>query len=224
MTPFAFLEIPPDRLNSFLTYVLSIIGGAVAGYVGAVVIGKLVDRAARVKTADGVPFVHRLFRGLTALAVAILIAIYFFPGGGGGKGTGDGKDDGPDKPNKPTGDGTDPTKPVTPTQTPPTKGTVLDPDERARAVIRLEILGGTDAFVGDRKDYFFREVGKTEQFPLAGVEKLVNDRKAILKPGVGVAIEYRLTRYSKDDPNFQGLTTLRSWGIAKQVSVDPADK
>ena len=221
MPSFAFIEIPPDRLNSFFTYVLSIIGGAVAGYVAAVVIGRLVDRAARVNSAEGVPVMHRIFRGITSIAVAVLIAIFFFPGGGGGKGTGDGKETGPDKPDAPKGGGTDPTKPVTPPPTPTPPGTVLNPEERARAVIQLEILGGPDVKTGTD---FYREVGKPDQFPLAGVEKLVNDRKASLKPGVGVAIEYRLTRYSKDDPNFQGLTTLRSWGIAKQVSVDPADK
>lgn len=221
MLPFAFLELPPERLSAFFTYVLSIIGGAVAGYVAAVFLGKLFDRVLLGKGRQSSDTLHKIFRGIAVIAVAVLVAIFFFPGGGGGKGSGDGTDDGPSQPNTPTGNGTDPTKPVTPTPTPTPKGTVLDPDERARAVIRLDILGGSDVRAGTD---FYREVGKTEQFTLAGVEKLVNDRKATLKPGVGVAIEYRLTRYSKDDPNFQGLTTLRNWGIARQVSVDPADQ
>ncbi len=223
--PFALFEIAPERVNAFFMYVLSILGGGVAGFFGAMAVGRLFDRVVLGKGKRSAEVLHKMFRILCGLGAAILIAILMFPGGGGGTGTGEGKQDGAGKTGSP-GDGTggpDPKVAPTPQPTPP-PGHVLDADEKARAVIRLDILGGSDAEVGDRRDYFYREAGKTDPFPLAGVEKLVIERKAMLKPGVGVAIEYRLTRYSKDDPNFQGLTTLRNWGVDKKVSVDPADK
>lgn len=219
MPPFAFLEVPPERLNSFLTYVLSIVGGAVAGYVGAVLVGKLVDRAARVKTTDGVPFVHRLFRGLTALAVAILIAIYFFPGGGGGKGNGDGKDDGPDAPNSPAGTG-----PAAKTDTPavappPPKVDVVGEKEKAYEVIGLRIFGGDDV-VGKA---FYRLDTAAESEPnitLEELQKVVAERKKVAtRP---LSIEYRFTRYT--GPEFvQGTGRLVEWAAREKLSIRQAD-
>ena len=218
--PFALFEIAPERVNAFFMYVLSIIGGGVAGFFGAMAVGRLFDRIVLGKGKYSAEVLHKIFRILCGLGAAILVAILMFPGGGGGTGTGEGSQDGAGKTGSPS-DGTGgPDPKVAPTPQPP-PGHVLDADEKARAVIRLEILGGSDLKAGTD---FYREVGKAEQLTLDGVEKLVIDRKAALKPGVGVAIEYRLTRYSKDDPNFQGLTTLRNWGVEKKVSVDPADK
>ena len=220
--PFALFEIAPERVNAFFMYVLSILGGGVAGFVAAVYVGKLIDRVVLGKGKYSAEVLHKIFRILCGLGAAILIAILMFPGGGGGTGTGEGSQDGTGKTGSPS-DGTGgPDPKVAPTPQPtPLPGHVLDADEKARAVIRLEILGGSDLKAGTD---FYREIGKEAQLTLDGVEKLVAERKATLKPGVGVAIEYRLTRYSKDDPNFQGLTTLRNWGVEKKVSVDPADK
>ena len=43
--PFALFEIAPERVNAFFMYVLSIIGGGVAGFFGAMAVGKLADCA-----------------------------------------------------------------------------------------------------------------------------------------------------------------------------------
>lgn len=216
----------PERANAFFMYLLSIIGGGVAGFFAAMGIGKLTDRFLLGKGKKSPATLHKFFRWFTGLAVAILVAIFFFPGGGGGRGTGEGKEDGPNKTGAPS-DGTGGPDPKTVAQppTPLPKGTVIEPDEKARSVIHLEILGGSDLKAGTD---FYREVGKEKQLKLEGekdsVEKLVADRKATLKPGVGVSIEYRLTRYSMGDLNFQGLSTLKTWGDKNNVIVSEADK
>lgn len=218
MPPFAFLEVPPERLNSFLAYVLSIVGGAVAGYIGAVIVGKLVDRAARVKTTEGVPFVHRLFRALTSIAVAILIAIYFFPGGGGGKGSGDGKDEGPDKPNTPPGTGPAP-KTDNPAVTPTPKVDVIGEKEKAYEVIGVRILGGPDV-TEPAAFYRLETAGESDpNLTVDGLAKAVAERKkTATRP---LAIEYRFTRHS--GPDFQGTSVLKNWAAREKLTIKEAD-
>ena len=208
--PFALFELAPERISAFVTYALSIVGGAVAGYILAIILGRLFDRIVLGKGKRSADVLHTIFRVLTALGVAVLIALLMFPGGGGGTGTGEGPDDGPDKP--PVGGGPDPK--VAPT--PPIPKPVLD--EKEVGVIRLEILGGSD--LKGQTD-FYRVVGTQEQLTLAQLEKLVDERKKTLKPGVAVAIEYRFTRYSSAD--FQGTTTLKNWADRQKLSAKPAD-
>ncbi len=208
--PFALFELAPERISAFVTYVLSIIGGAVAGYLLAVVIGRLFDRIVLGKGQRSADVLHTIFRILTALGVAILVAMLMFPGGGGGTGTGDGPETGPDKPA--VGGGPDPKVPPTP----PTPKPVLD--EKEIGVIRLDILGGSD--VKNSTD-FYRVDGRREQLTLDELGKLVSERRAALKPDVGIAIEYRYTRYT--DEGFHGTTLLRRWATEKKITIRPAD-
>jgi len=215
--PFALFEIAPERLQSFAMYVLAIIGGALAGYLAAVVIGRMFDRIVLGKGRRSADVLHSIFRIITALAVAILIAILMFPGGGGGTGTGEGPGAGPDKPGGiPMQDKPDPK--ITPTKPPPTQ--VLKDKEKAVEVIKVDILGGSDL---KRQVDFYRIDGSREQLTRAELEKLVADRRAALKPEVGIEIRYSLTRYSKGDLSFQGLTTLLSWATEKKITIGPAD-
>ena len=214
----ALFEISPERMNAFVMYVLSIVGGAVAGFFAGIFLAKLFDRVVLGKGRRSADFLHRLFRSLLALTVAVLVAIFLFPGGGGGRGTGEGKDDGALK-NGSVLDGTGgPDPKATPVPVLPPESQILTPNEKAIELIRLEILGGSDLKAGTD---FYRNRDTGEQLTLAGVEKLVRERKASAKPGVGVAIEYRFTRYSSAD--FQGTTTLLNWANREKLTTKPAE-
>lgn len=213
-TPFALFEIAPERLQSFFMYVLSIIGGAVAGYLAAVIIGRVFDRIVLGKGRRSADVLHSIFRILTAIAVAILVAILMFPGGGGGTGNGEGPGDGPDKAGaQPTPGEPDPK--VTP-KPPPTQ--VLNEKEKAVEVIKVDILGGSD--VKNQTD-FYQVAGGDKPLTLEQFAQLISDRRAALKPEVRLAIEYRFTRYT--DENFQGTTRLRNWASEKKITIRPAD-
>lgn len=210
--PFALFEIAEERITAFAMYVLAIVGGAVAGYLAAVLVGRLFDRVVLGKGKRSADVLHTIFRIITAIAVAILVALLMFPGGGGGTGTGEGPGAGPDKPGGVPAPG-EPDPTVTP---PPAQ--ILGDKQKAVEVIKVDILGGSD--VRNRTD-FYRVAGVDGQLTLEQLAAHVADRRAALKPEVAVALEYRFTRYSGDD--FQGTTLLRNWATEKKVTIRPAD-
>jgi len=215
-TPFALFEIAPERLQSFAMYVLAIIGGALAGYLAAVILGRLFDRLVLGKGRRSADVLHTIFRILTSIAVAILVAILMFPGGGGGTGNGEGPGAGPDKPGGIPMPG-EPDPKITPTKPPPTQ--VLKDKEKAVEVIKVDILGGSDVKQGGTD--FYRVAGVDGQLTLEQLATLVADRRAALKPEVAIAIEYRFTRNTSE--LFQGTSHLRNWATEKKITIGPAD-
>lgn len=194
------LALDPERIARFVTAILSILGGYLAGFTVVGVAAYFLDRwLAGGKTPAGL---HKVLRYVGGVAGALLVALMVFGGLGNGSGTGGagtGTAAGPGE----GGPGTGPATAATSlSDTPPAVTPVPEPEKPTEETLQVTVLSGAAV----RAARFYQVGDDPEPVDLAGVKERVR-LKRVAPASLSVAI--RLA--PRTDRNNSGVLELEAW-------------
>jgi hypothetical protein len=195
-----FLGFSSEAVTQFVMNVLAVLGGFIAGYVLAMILGAIFDKAIIKRQSPEV--FHKTARIFLGLIVAILVALLVFGGGrgtGGGGNTGNGPGDtASTNPGNNTVPVTTPTSKVTPPVTIPETASTTQ-------LIHVKVLGGEE--VKDEKFYQFESDSNASSFD--GVKSKILEAKKAAKVTPG--LEIRLSTKFPLPREHGAIRQLENW-------------